>query len=592
MITSQAPGASTKLFGRAVIPLLVATFACSGQIGSPTGDSMSGGPSSGSGGTNPSAGGTGSSGKSGKAGNTGSSGSSFGGAGSGGAPPGTMPPPGPRPVSMEGAPIYSRFVRLTNVQWENSVHDILHLTAPTGISERFLEPVSGTTDFDNNERVVIVDNTIWSDFQSAAEAVADQVTATDAALQDVVATTDPATFIRTLGRRAFRRDLTPEEVTTYQEIHTAGSTSEGTQSAFTKGANWVIAAMLQSPFFLYRIEMGDAGAPLDGYEMATKLSLWLRNTTPSDALLDAASSLTTAQAAAAQAQTMVEEPGAQGMMEKFHHDLYKLALYDTVSKDNVSGYTPALNDELKEASRLFFDRIFTEGLGVRDILTSTVGFAGRGMAALYGISVTGTGVKQVDLPDRSGYYAQVPFLTLWAINDAPHSILRGARINLDTLCADPGVPAPDLPPIPALEPNQTNRERISELTGTCGMVCHGQIINPIGFAFEDFDGVGRVRTTDNGKPVDTTGTYPFAEGFLEFANHRELMDLIANGSQAHQCYAKKLASYATQRDLVEGERPVVERLGAVSQASGGSIKKLIVAIAGDEAFRTHVGGAQ
>src|SRR5688572_4473445 len=181
------------------------------------------GPNSGSGGSTGSGGtkATGGTGNTtGKAGSSGSSsaGTTFGGAGSGGA--GTEPPPGPRPVSMEGEPIYSRFVRLTNSQWENSVQSVLRLSAPTGRSEGFLDPVSGTTDFDNNERVVIVDNTIWSDFQSAAEDVADQVTATDAALQSVVSGTDPATFIRTFGKRAFRRELTAQEVTDYQALHT------------------------------------------------------------------------------------------------------------------------------------------------------------------------------------------------------------------------------------------------------------------------------------------------------------------------------------------------------------------------------------
>jgi hypothetical protein len=494
---------------------------------------------------------------------------------------------------MTGQPLYSRFVRLTNAQWANSVRDVLRLSAVPTAAEDFLEPVSGTTDFDNNERVVIVDNTIWQDFQGAAEQVADQVTATDAALQNVVATNDVATFINTLGRRAFRRDLTQEEVTAFTAIHGEGSQNpQGTQSAFTKGANWVIAAMLQSPFFLYRTEMTDAGVALDGYEMAAKLSLWLRNTTPDDALLDAASSLTSPEGAATRAAAMLEEPSSSAVMEAFHAQLYKFGLYDTISKDNVAGYTDALPAEFKEASRLFFERIFSENLGVRDIVTSTVGFAGPNMAEIYGVQVRGTGVQQVTLADRPGFYAQMPFLTLWAINDEPDSIHRGVRINLDTLCADPGLPEEELPPIPALEPNQTNRERITELTTTCGRVCHGEIINPIGFAFEDYDGLGTFRTMDNGKPVVTSGRYPFAEGTQEFANATELMQIIANGTQAHQCYAKKLASYATSRDLVESERPLVVELGAVSQATGASLKDIMLALVKTDAFRTHVGGAQ
>jgi hypothetical protein len=164
------------------------------------------------------------------------------------------------------------------------------------------------------------------------------------------------------------------------------------------------------------------------------------------------------------------------------------------------------------------------------------------------------------------------------------------RINLDTLCADPGLPLENLPDIPPLEEGQTNRERITELT-VCGGTCHHEIINPVGFAYENMDGLGRFREFDNGQPIDTTGSYPFAEGVTAFANSTELMQLIANGVQAHQCYAKKLTSFATSRDLVDGERPVIESLGAVSQASGTSLKQLSLALVRHNAFRTHVGGA-
>jgi hypothetical protein len=350
--------------------------------------------------------------------------------------------------------------------------------------------------------------------------------------------------------------------------------------------------MLQSPNFLYRQEMADEGKPLSGYEMAAKLSLWLRDTTPTDAMLDAAADFATADGAAAQAAAMLEDDAATAVMRKFHGELYKFDLFDSIAKTDVDGYSDTLNPELKESSYLFFDRIFSQGLGVADVLTSNVGFAGPGLATLYGLTVDGTGLQQVTLDNRSGFFAQIPFLTLWARNNTPDSIHRGVRLNLDTLCADPGLPSAVLPSIPAPKPNQTNRQVITDLTSGCGSVCHGQIINPIGFAFENFDGLGRFRSTDNGSPVDTSGTYPFAEGTQDFADSSELMQEIARGSQAHQCWAKKMASYALERDLVESDRPLVEALGSVSQASGASLKDVMLALVKSDAFRTRVGGAR
>jgi hypothetical protein len=573
-----------KFVAFALAPCVAGLVACSTTVTGPSG------ATTGTGGSAPTAaaGGSGNGASPGSAG-TGTGGSAAGSGGSGQSLSGQ-----PSPVAMEGVPIYSRFLRLTNSQWENSVHDILKLSAPTGQSDQFLHAVAGITDFDNNERVVFIDDDNWSDFQGAAEAVAASVTATDAALQQVVATTDPATFIKTFGRRAFRRDLTAAELTSYTTLYTEGTTYSGTQSAFTKGASLVITAMLQSPNFLYRTEMGDAGAPLSGYEMAAKLSLWIRNTTPSDAMLDAAAqgSFDNADGAVAQAKTMLEDPAALVSIREMHNQLYKLALFDTITKDKVQGYSDGLKAEFTTAATDFFDYVFSQNLGVKDILTTKVGFAGPLMGALYGVSVSGSAVTQVTLSDRAGWYSQAPFLTLWAINDDPDSIHRGVRINFDTLCAELGPPAAMLPPVPALEMNQSNRQRYEGLTNGCGVPCHTVYINPVGFAFEDYDGVGRYRTTDNGQPVDTTGSYPLAEGNVTFSGAPDLMQALANGTQAHQCWAKKMASYALERDLVDTERPVIESLGAVSMASGGSLKQVMLALVKSDAFRTHVGGAQ
>jgi len=499
------------------------------------------------------------------------------------------------PLALNGEPLYSRFLRLTNSQWENSVHDLLKLTAPSGQSNQFLHAVSGTTDFDNNERVVVVNNDNWSDFQTAAEGVVAKVTATDQALKAVTSTTDAATFIKTFGRRAFRRDLTAAEVTTYTALYQKGSAYSGSQSAFTKGASLVMTTMLQSPHFLYRIELGDTGAPLSGYEIAAKLSLWLWNTTPSDTMLDAAGKGTfdSADGAVAQAKAMLEDAAAVSAMREMHSQLYKIPLLDTITKANVDGYSDGLKAEFTTAANSFFDFIYTKNLGVKDILTTNVGFAGPLMAAVYGVQVNRSAIQQVTLSDRTGWYSQAPFLTQWAINNAPDSIHRGVRVNLDSLCLELGPPSGvELPPVPPQEATQTNRQRYETLTNGCGKPCHTVYINPIGFAFEDYDGIGRYRSSDNGQQVDTSGSYPFADGTHTFKEASELMQLIASGPQAHQCWSKKLASYALERDIVAAERPTIESLGAVSQATGGSLKQVMIALVQSPAFRTHVGGAQ
>jgi hypothetical protein len=494
-------------------------------------------------------------------------------------------------LSLSGAPQYSRFVRLTNAQWARSVQEVLRLPSPSGIEAGFQAPVAGTTDFTNNELVLGVDQRAASDFQSAADELAASVAGSSPALARVYAGTDAAGFIATVGRRAYRRPLTPTESTAYLALFEQGATLSG----FAKGAELVIRAMLVSPHFLYRTELGDPGAPLSSYELAAKLSLWLRGTTPSDALLDAAAvpgMLDSAQGAETLAASMLEEPTSVEVLRSFHHELYHFDRYATISKLGVKDYDPSLNVEFLESTQRFFDKLFSQGLGVRELLTSATGFAGPRMAALYGVQSPSTGYAESMLgPQRIGYFMQLPFLSLYGLNGEPDSIHRGVTMNIDVLCAKLGPPVPDLPPIPALEPGQTNRQRISKLTEGCGGVCHNQQINPIGFAFEHFDGMGRYRDTENGLPVVSSGSFTFSEGPMSFEGAAELLRSMAAGSQAHQCYAKKLASFSLQRDIVVDDSALLDSLTQVSM-NDGSIKQVMLALVRHDAFRVRSRGVQ
>jgi hypothetical protein len=502
-------------------------------------------------------------------------------------------PSGAIGIELTGSPHYYRVVRLTNAQWANSVQDILRLPGPSELELNFQSPVSGTTDFSNNELLLDVNQRSWQDFQTAAEILADQVTESPAALARVYTRSDSAGFIRTVGRRAYRRPLSTAEVTAYNALFTTGSAMPGEKSAFAKGAALVIRALLQSPNFLYRTEFSEPGAPLSGYEVAAKLSLWLQRTTPSDAILDLAPELTTPDIVAELASTMLEEPSAVSVMREFHGELLHFARIGTISKVGVPSYRSALNAEYEESSYLFFDKIFAEHLGVKDILTTSFGFMGPGMAKLYGISHTESGMIEQDLgPQRVGFFSQLPFLTLNGLNGDPDPIHRGTSINLDMLCAPLGPPAAELPPIPPLEPNQTNRERISNLTDGCGGACHKKLINPIGFAFEHFDGMGQYRDTENDDlPIDSSGTYDFSEGTKTFPDAAGLMRAMASGKQAHLCYAKKLASFSLQRDIVESDIALVSALAKVSRSANGSIKQVLTELVKNDAFRTHEEGA-
>ncbi len=207
-------------------------------------------------------------------------------------------------LTLDGAPIYSRYVRLTHEQWENSVRDLLQLPALPGLSTTFTSDPPGSN-FSNNERRLFMTSGLWSDYETAAETLSQQVARDATALSRVTGgTTVAATFIRNFGRRAYRRDLTAAEETTYGTLFSSGATIFASGNAFADGVQLVIETMLQSPYFIYRTEAAAAGQLLTGYEAASKLSFLLRNTMPDNALLDAAKagSLNTADGIATQAQ--------------------------------------------------------------------------------------------------------------------------------------------------------------------------------------------------------------------------------------------------------------------------------------------------
>jgi hypothetical protein len=505
-------------------------------------------------------------------------------------------------LNLNGSPTFYRVIRLTNEQWTNSAQTVLGLASPPTQGDAFQSAVSGTTDFTNNELVLAVDSRAWSDYQAAAEALATQVTSDQAQLSKLYAGTDGPGFIAAVGRRAYRRPLSPAEAAAYQKLFDMGPTLSGTQSSFAKGAAVVLRAMLQSPYFLYRNELGAVGAPLSGYEMAAKLSLWLRNSTPDDALLDAAAGpgkLDTAEGAATAAQKMLDEPAAKAVMRKFHGQFLHFDRYAELSKVGVPGYDPAMNAELAESSYLFFDKIFSQGLGLKDVFLSTSGFVGPTMAALYGggAAAPGSGFVERDLGEkRLGYFLQLPFLVLYAHNDDPDSIHRGVTMSLDVLCSRLGPPAAEVPPLPAAMPGQTNRMRVDAHTKGCGAVCHNSMINPLGFAFENFDGMGQYRETEmNGTevlPIDASGSFDFVDGTKTYKDAAELMKVLSTDEQAHLCYSKKLASFGLQRDIVEADMTLLNALSKSSLSSNGSVKQVMIDLVKQDAFRTRVGGAK
>lgn len=506
-------------------------------------------------------------------------------------------------LELEGDPKYFRVVRLTHGEWEASVRDVLLLPAVTGLSTGFIpDPPEGH--FDNNEKALYVTDTLWLDYQRTAESVAESVAGDAAALARLGSAGDAAGFINTVGRRAFRRALTPEETAAYQALWNSGATYFASGDAFKDGAQVFIEALLQSPHFLYRIQLSEAGTRLVGGELATRVSYFLRGTTPSDALLDAASAgqLDTPEGLLAVVTAMLDEDGARLALERFHGQLFGLERYDSILKDatNFPEYSEALNQTFREADLLYFSRLYTGGFGLRELLLSNVAFVNDATAFVYGVPSPGAALAPVTLDgSRPGFLTRAGFLAYNGTLNDPDPIHRGVDINRKLLCTNISPPPGEIPPLPPYEPGQTNRERVvahTEAPSADGSPsqcagCHGPLINPPGFALENFDAIGRARTTDNGKPVDTTGSFGQLDGQQTFSGIVELAGLLAESRKVHSCYAAHISEFAFARDLGTNDVPLLDAMELQSREQNYSVRDLVLAVVGSERFALSISGS-
>lgn len=518
-----------------------------------------------------------------------------------------MQPDLPRPaVGTFAGPIVStptsttRFSRLNHRQWENSVRDALKLPAVTGYSSSFVaEPLRSA--FDTNGAVLSVSSDTFRDYQGAAEQLA-QVVLKDASVRDKLGK-DATTFIKNLGKRAFRRPLTEAELTSVKALFDKGKALIGSGDDFADGAQLVGEYLFQSPHFIYREELTaspDGGrVALGPYEVASKLSYAILASMPDDALLAAAdgNALSTREQVAAEVKRLLATPAATTALLDFHDQLLVMREFENISKrDTFPGFGEGVVEDLKQEAKHFLqDILFQQDRGFSTLMSAPYTFANARIRTLYGVGAASSGSAtdftrlDLDPTQRAGVLTQIGFLAANGEQDTPNIIIRGVHIARKVLCAALPPPPKNVPPLPAIQPNMTNRQRVELATKepACA-VCHSNIINPLGVALEHLDGVGKYRTTDNGQPVDSTGSYTIDGKMVPIAGAVELANAIASSDQGHACYAQNLAEYLYGREVTrETDNQLVQQGGWLSRDKE-SAQNLIVNLLATDAFLTRL----
>jgi len=540
------------------------------------------------------------------------------------------------PPACENLPLppSPHVVRLTGAQWELTVRDLLKLDAAPGLSSTFpADPGVSHEYFGTNAEDIVVTTAHRAAFESASEQVSALAVDTQAvydrlfpaAARDTGATVSARieAFVTEFLPRAYRRPVTAAEITAAIALGDAAVQSDTTSDPFKIRARWILTAILQSPAFLYRTDLGDATQPpvrgrmpLSPYELASKLSYALWGTMPNAHLVDLAKSgaLSTRAGVAAAATEMLADPQAAATILTFHDQLMFMWDYE----ENLVGkratfaadYAQFGHDSVEDLHMTVKDLFIDHPGGVRELYTSRTAYVNAGMAGVYGIPLSTIPTVQanpnawakveMDGTTRQGLYLHPGWLAYEGSPSDPSIIRRGAYLARHVLCLPLGNPPPEAG---GKSPDQvrkpTNRERVAEITKGCGDGCHGGaggIINPLGFGLEGFDSLGVYRTVQKTTvdvlgnplpaplevPVDATSTI---DVLGSFDGARTLFQMASESTHAHACYAAHWIAYLNGTSKLDSHARWLNPAIATS-IRGGSVRDIIVQLVQTDAFLT------
>ncbi|MEM6533206.1 MAG: DUF1592 domain-containing protein [Myxococcota bacterium] len=417
-------------------------------------------------------------------------------------------------------------------------------------------------------------------------------------------------FIRGFGRRAFRRPLSDEEVERFAELR-----GDGLDPAEILGN--LVFSFLMAPQFLYVFE--DAGQPLSGrpniteltpWELASRLTFTFWQSPPDDSLLDAVASgaFETDEGYTNSARQIIEDPRSTTFVRSFFDQWFKIPeavefpndpIFNTVSRDvNVDA---GLYVEMRAEAHTLIDEFMENDRSYRDLLTTPMVMTqSQRLAEIYEVEAwDGSSEPPVaTAAPRPGILTRSAVLLA---TGTTNPILRGAFLRREILCDDLEVP-PDLPSeafqFPEQEPDQSTREVVDAKTNVEGCAgCHA-LINPLGYAMESFDGLGKFRTEEevldsNGEILATVPIDPVIRPQLDLGDTNtvdtveQLMSDIAGHPKTASCFARHLYRYAFRQDE-DVVRDGCSLINVQEAIEAGSMTDALIALVTDDGFKQIV----
>jgi hypothetical protein len=506
--------------------------------------------------------------------------------------------PGPAPLR-----------RLTRVEYNNTV---FQLFGDNSEPANAFPPDEEAGGFDNQADVLVVSPLLAENYLSAAENLAATHTPTlmqqlpechGGAVDEAACARAANAFVRSFGRLVFRRPLTEDEVQKYVNLFIHGTALDQEPYSPDRGIQLVVAALLQSPHFLYRVEFGMADpsegdvVELTSYEIASRLSYLLWNTMPDAILFEAAEAdlLRDPGEIEAQARRMLDTPRAREGVKNFHRQWLHLDEIEPVIL--ASGKDPDIYPEFydglplvwRSETEAFLDHaVFEEDANLEFLFTAPYTMMNEELADFYGIEgPKGIEFTRVDLdPSKySGFMTQPGLMALLAKPDRSSPIHRGKFVRETILCQVPPPPPDNVPEPPSVDESQTTREQFAEHSEN--PVCAGchSLMDPIGFGFEHFDGIGRYRATEWGLEIDAAGELQATDVDGAFNGAVELAQLLASSDQVKACVESQWFRFGYGRFETEEDECSIDEIHTAFAVSNYDIKELIVALTLTDAFR-------
>jgi hypothetical protein len=511
--------------------------------------------------------------------------------GTGGTAPVVNPPP------FEAAP--GKLRRLTRTQFRNAIRDVFGVEV--NVSELDADNYTGNFATIGAASVVTSQRGV-EQYHSAVEDAVEQVFADATRRTQFLGCTPSAGddactrgFIESMGKRAWRRPLEAVEI---ERIVAVAANAATVLEDPLEGARFATITLFTSPNFLYRPELGapnELGAlRFTGYETASRLSFLIWNSLPDQALLDDAANgvLATAAGIRAVAERMLDTPAGREAIGAFADEYMRLERIATQAKQQTlyPEYGPELQAAMARDMRGTWEAAaFDDRTSALELFSTTKVVVNRELALLYGLDATGldsTTFQVLSLPadgPRLGILGKAGFLSQFANQKEGSPTLRGKFISEAFLCQPVDPPPGDVDIVLEDPPDDaplTKRQRLDahrSIPACAG--CHA-MMDPMGLALENFDAIGRYRTTDRGLPIDASGDFEL----VPVADARELGLVAAQSMTVANCMARKYHAYAVGHEERAVDGTVVNDVALSFQGSGYKLRDLILSVVTHDGF--------